>query len=408
MDSDTILTDADAEGAYFKLTPISGSRPVDLVFGNTDVELQQRFVTKVNQPINPNDYSVGVVDFDTYGSTQPFMVPKVPVPNHFIMARINSFQAVNAGTTISDFPWMRNNKFWVLDNWSGSLEDYTFDQLRAQPWRLCTIPNGSYLAQDQLVKAMKLLQPDIEFEWLPDSRMKYTGQKPLMFPITPDFTFEYLATHDQFVINQTQLIVPGNVSGITQPVSPSNVTYTTEVNGVAPQLSYVTPLDWAYSLLTKLGFNAEYSTGASSLQRTYCTYNMKYNSPNTSNPSVIDYLEGEGEMFVIIYPGAEASCLGNMLGPMMRVSIICDEIERIGAYAAAFGRFPIASVPPYTTYDFSISTYQPNTWYRVRAGDMGVRKMTFRLVDDYGNPYILKLGAPTLQVLIAYRQSLSD
>lgn len=403
-----VLSDVDAEGAYYNLTPASGSRAIDSFIPDSDPALAQRFITAVEQPIAPNDYTGGIIDIQGDGTTQRIMKPKEIVSNYVVMGRVQAFAAVNSGMNISDRDWMRNNTFWVFDDWNQDLGQISIETLMTQNWRKCVIPNGPYIAQDRLIQQMKALSNEVTFEWLPSMRLKYTGTKPIMLPITPDYTFEYLKEHNNFdIVSQTDTI-PSNVSGLAQPTGASvaNTTYTVSVNGVNLPLQYETPEFWAYALFHKLGYNAPLVSTPIALQRTYCTYNMKRsNVPNVATSNITQLIEGVGEMFMIIYPGAIASCQGNMMGGMMTLSVICDEVERIGGFNAAIARFPISSVPPFTQYDLGVATNQTLHWYTLRAGNSGFRKLHIRFVDDFGNPYLLTQGPSSLQMLIAYRES---
>lgn len=411
MDLFATFPGGDVSASYFNLTSRSGTRPIDYIIAS-DLQIPQRLITKTNQPVPVNDWSVAQIDFNEgHPFAVNYMKPVTHEPGHRMMLRLSSFTAAHSVQNISDDLWMRNNYFYKLDTYTpGDFGDITLTQLQTQTWTKCVIPNGAYLSVSDFLGAFAKLDDTIKFDILPGSRLKYVGTKPLMFPVTRDFTLEKFQSLNNLVINEDRFAVPSNVTGVTTPPTGSigYSVYTTEVNGVQVPLNYTTPEFFTYSLIAKLGYNVQYQLGVNALQRQYFTYNMKKDRiPNTTNPDVVDWITGEGEQFLILFPGAEAGSVGNLLGPQAKISLVCDEIEKIGPYCAAFARLPIASVQPNCLFDLAPFTHQLH-WYVLRSGVGGFNKLTIRLVDDYGNPYKLTIGPPSLQVLAAYRESMSS
>lgn len=396
-----IFSDSDPTEFYYNLTPDSGSRQIDIVLGSDDSKLMQRLCSSVSQPTAPDIYDVSTASI-TFNDVDNIMRPKVTMRDHYMMMRLSSFSCAHSVMNISDLPYMRNNKFWVWSNWGGTTSQLTVAEVRSQTWTEHTIPNGSYIPQDLLLSAMSSLSPDVKFEYTPGLRLKYVGTKPLLLPITQTFSMSILQANSAFVFSETFQTVPPTVAGIVTPPTPSNFTCIQGVNGVDVALDYPTPYFNGYSLINKLGFN----TALTPEQRTYFVYNMKNTGiPNVAT-NVSEYISGEGEAFVILYPGAIAACNGNMLGPQAQISITCDEVVQLGSWDAVLARLPIASVPANTFYDLRTFTNQPDTWHRLSTDR--VRTLTIRLRDTYGNPYPLMIGPPVAQLQIAYRQSCGE
>lgn len=398
-----ILADDDPVRFYYNLTPNSGGRCVSGYLSADDALIQQRAITLTSQPLPGGLYSSGTISIEQ-SMTGDSMKPKTAIPGYYMMMQLDDISAAHSVMNISDLPYMRNNTFWVWEDWGGVVTDATFDSIILGTFSQCIIPNGSYIASTNLLAEMNKLNTAVTFDYTPSTRLKYTGTKPLILPLTPTFSLETLKTLTSFVIEQTNdYLVPSNVTDITTPTSASQVakaTYTTKINGVTIPLSYETPEYPAYSLLYKLGFLNPYGDN----QRPYFTYNMK-NSPisNTSAPSVVPSISGAGESFVIIYPNAEASSNGNMLGPQQRMSIVCDECEFIGDFQPSLATLPISSTQPFTLYNYAMLTNSTNLWQRLKPG--AFKRFNIRLVDDYQNPYYLMIGPPQVRLIVQYRQS---
>jgi hypothetical protein len=87
-----------------------------------------------------------------------------------------------------------------------------------------------------------------------------------------------------------------------------------------------------------------------------------------------------------------------MYGAMANVNIVSSDVDTVVSGENSLGKVPMASFPAYTQIQYAGDTWMP------LSNATGINKyFRFSLRDDYGRPYSVANGPPSITVLLENR-----
>jgi hypothetical protein len=387
---------------FFNVRPDTGDRNIEGFFfpasGETSTNLVNRLVNVAASSKAVDDSSECVIDVDP-NSQEGFVATDLEA-GYRLMMKLVDFTAVNAPMNIEAAK--QNDKFWVWEDWNGSLAVPSTQSLWAGNMTEHKIPDGYYPDQQSLFDAMKELTNDeVKFVFDSSELVTYTGNKPIVLPMSANFSPAYYKSRSSVAVVDSFSTVPSNVSGLIVVDQPTEFVIASSINGAAIPMKVQNPEYALDYLAVKLGLTSTLVANKDKF-KTYFGYPQISGFPNTSSTSdAVDFLSG-GEMTVaiVIYPLCKANTFGFMYGSMSNLTIVSSDIDTPTPAQNVVAKIGVAQ---YST--FSQFQHEHGEWYPL-SKSTGINKyFTFRLVDDFNRPYKFATGVPYIKVAIACRSA---
>ena len=388
---------------FFNITPDSGEREIQGFFIPSVEDKTQSLVNRLvniasgSKPVD--DAHTLTIDADPE-TVSGFTANNVVDSDYRLMIKLVDFKAVNSPINIS--PEQSNNKFWLWENWDGSPNVVPSSTLWQGNIVEYKIPTGYYPEQEDLFSIIKKVSGDkVTFTLDATNLVTYTGDKPLILPLSPNFDPSYYKARTQVNVVDSVGSVPGNISGLITDGSPSEFIISSSVNSLGIPMNVANPPYGLDYLAVKLGFTST-GTDSKSLFRPYFGYPQVSNFPNTSSSATaLTFLQNkEMSIAIVVYPLCKANTFGYMYGAMSNLNIVSPNIDSKNADQNILGKISVAQYSTYSSFQYDVGTWLP------LSSASGMNKyFKFQLLDDYNRPYRFATGTPFIKVAIALRKN---
>ncbi|MGL5745509.1 MAG: hypothetical protein ACRCXX_10210 [Cetobacterium sp.] len=370
-----------------------------------------RLVNTVQSNLPLNNYTECNIDVDPM-TNRGFVVDKLAYEDdqddeeydtqHRLMLKCDNFLANNSPLNVATR--LNNTKFWVWDNWTN--DDMTFKPssvLWQQTFKEYNLDDGFYPDQTSLINGMKgKTNGTVDFSFNAATQLlTYTGTKPLLLPISDTFDPAYYKARPNVIVVDSVNTVTSNIAGIELGPEQANFYVTKTVNGQYIKVTYSDP-DYKLDLLAvKLGFLASTNSTKSNIVSYFGYPIVPQFGDESAGTAASEYLNNNtGSIALLLYPLAKGNSFGNMYGAMANINIVSPDIDSVIPGENSIAKIALASYPALTQI-----TYHGNQWYPL-TNSSGLNKyFKFSLVDDYGRPYVLNVGPPSIQCSLELRSS---
>jgi hypothetical protein len=239
---------------FFNLQPDSGDRHIQGFFipaGDATTNVVNRLINISATTRATDDSSTLVIDASP--DTQDGFVARNVTDGSRLMMKLVDFSATNAPMNIE--PAKQNDKFWVWEDWNDSYVLPSTQTLWAGNMQEYTLPAAYYPDQQSLFDIMKEVTNGMAtFVFNGAELVTYTGPKPIILPLSPNFSPAYYKAHNAVTVVDSVSIVPSNISGLYVTDNPAEFVISSSINGVSPQMNVLPPLNVLDYLAYKLGF----------------------------------------------------------------------------------------------------------------------------------------------------------
>jgi hypothetical protein len=387
---------------YFNVKPDTGDRLIEGYFlpasGDASANLVNRLVNVAVASKPVDDISTCIIDVDP-SSQDGFVATDIEDGNYRLMMKLVDFTAVNAPINIEEPK--QNDRFWVWEDWDGSPALQSTELLWAGNMKEYKIPAAYYPDQQSLFDIMKDLTADtVKFDFDSAELVTYTGDKPLILPLSANFSPTYYKSRTSVDIVDSNSTVPSNISGLVV-VEPSEFVISSSINGAAVQMKVQNPEYVLDYLAVKLGFTSTNVVNKDKF-RTYFGYPQISGFPNTaSTTDAITFLSsGEMTIAIVIYPLCKANTFGFMYGSMSNINIVSSDIDTPTPAQNVIAKIGVAQYSTFAQFQF-----ESGVWYPLSKATGKNKYFTFKLVDNYNRPYKFASGVPYIKVAVSCRSA---
>lgn len=388
---------------YYNIKPDTGDRLIEGYFlpdsGDTSATLVNRLVNVAEASKPVDDSSTCVIDVDPL-SQDGFVATDIDGGNYRLMMKLVDFTATNAPINIESAK--QNDKFWVWENWDGSASLQSTEALWAGNMKEYKLETAYYPDQQSLIDAMKDLTSDtVKFVFDSSELVTYTGDKPLILPLTANFSPEYYKARSAVDIVDSSGIVPANIWGLIVNTIPSEFVIAASINGAAVTMKVQNPEYVLDYLAVKLGFTSTNVINKDKF-RVYFGYPQISGFPNTSSAADAMTFLSSGEMsaVVVIYPLCKANTFGYMYGSMESINIVSSDIDTATPAQNVVAKIGVAQYSTFSQFQFG-----SGDWCPLSKATGKNKYFTFKLVDNYNRPYKFASGVPFIKLAIACRSA---
>lgn len=390
---------------YFNLKPSLSDTDVREIKGFFLPNTEDRDAALVNRLINlaaesnPVDASTECV-IDVAPDTQDGFIATVPEgSNGRLMMKLLDFTAVNAPLNIE--PLKQNDKFWIWEDWDGSPAVPSSTALWNSDIREYTIPTAYYPDQQSIIDTMKDLTADqVQFTFDSSELLTYTGAKPLILPLSPNFNPAYYKQRNLVNVVDSVGTVPSNISGLNA-IRPNEFVISSSINGVAVPMSVDNPEFGLDYLAIKLGFTSTTAINKDKF-RVFFGYPQPSGFGNTASAADATVFLANGEMTIaiVVYPLCKANAFGLVYGSMQNINIVSPDIDTATPDQNVLAKIGVGQFSTFALYQF-----QTGSWLPLTRSTGKNKYFRFQLRDDYNRPYVCASGVPSITVGIACRET---